>query len=142
MSPTIWKMVISMLKSVSEKRGIPHSDLPGFERTEHPHIVRVPDIGSGEPIIENSRISVRLIAAYYKEGATVEEILQDYPHLNLAAIHDAISYYLDHPDEIEELIEANKIDNVLARQGLMMKEDGIIYDVKSCLDRSLIDSRL
>jgi uncharacterized protein (DUF433 family) len=110
------------------KRGLPHSQIPGFERTEHPHIVRVPGIGRGEPIIENTRISVRLIAAYFKEGATVEEILQDYPHLNPAAVYDAVSYYLDHADEIEALIESHQIDNVLTRQGLMLKEDGVIYD--------------
>ena len=66
------------------------------EHTEHPHIVRVQGIGGGEPIIKGTRISVRLIAEYYKSGVAVEEIQHDYPHLNPAAIYDAISYYIDH----------------------------------------------
>jgi len=117
-----------MIESSPTKRGLPHSQIPGFKRTEHPHIVRVPGIGQAEPIIENTRISVRLIATYFKEGITVEEILQDYPHLNPAAVYDAISYYLDHSNEIEALIEAHQIDNVLAREGLILKENGVIYD--------------
>lgn len=104
-----------------------HAEVPGFERTEHPHIVRVPGIGQGEPIIENTRISVRLIAVYFKEGATAEEILRDYSFLNPAAIYDAISYYLDHTDEIEKLIEAHKIENVLISKNLKINEAGVIY---------------
>jgi len=97
------------------------------QRTEHPHIVRVSTIGQGEPIIENSRISVRLIAEYYKAGMAVEEVLRDYPHLKAAAIYDAISYYIDHQDEIEALIEANRVENVLKQTGFRLREDGLIH---------------
>lgn len=115
------------LESTTEKQSVPHAQRQGFERTEHPHIVRVPGVCGGEPIIEDTRISVRLIAGYYKEGLTVEEILRDYPHLSAAAVHDAISFYLDHQAEIDQLIEANLIDNVLEREGLMLGEEGVIY---------------
>lgn len=98
-----------------------------IEYTEHSHIIKVPDIGSGEPIIKDTRISVRLIAEYYKAGMTVEEVLRDYPHLNAAAIYDAISYYIDHQDEIEDLIEANRIEDVLQRTGLTLGESGLIH---------------
>lgn len=116
-----------MLEFSSVQNGPLHSEIPGFVRTEHPHVVRVPGIGQGEPIIENTRISVRLIAGYFKEGATAEDILRDYPFLNPAAIYDAISYYLDHTDEIESLIVTHTIDNVLARQNLKINETGVIY---------------
>ncbi|RIK35595.1 MAG: hypothetical protein DCC55_29885 [Chloroflexi bacterium] len=96
------------------------------QRTEHPHIVRIPGVCGGEPVIENTRISVRLIAGYYKAGMTVEEILRDYPHLAAAAVYDAISYYIDHQAEIEALIEANRIEHVLQRTGLQLGKDGII----------------
>ncbi len=65
-----------------------------IQRTEHPYIVRHPGIGNGEPMIKGTRIAVRLIAGYYKRGATVEEIERDYAFLSTAAIYDAISYYL------------------------------------------------
>lgn len=96
------------------------------QSTEHPYVVRHPGIGNGEPIIKDTRIAVRLIAAYYKRGAAVEEIERDYAFLSAAAIHDAISYYLDHQEEIETLIEANQIENVLRKSGLQMDEHGIV----------------
>jgi hypothetical protein len=64
-----------------------------------------------------------MIAGYYKAGATVEEILRDYPHL-AAAVYDAISYYVDHQAEIEALIEANRLEQVLQRTGLKLGEKG------------------
>lgn len=114
-------------ESSATKHGRPHATLPGFERTEHPHIVRVPDVSGGEPIIEDTRVSVRLIAGYYKQGLTVEEILRDYPQLEAAAVYDAISYYLDHQNEIEQLIRANQIENVVEREGMQVSEDGVLY---------------
>ncbi len=107
-----------------------------LEQTEHPHIVRVQGIGNGEPIIKNTRISVRLIAGYYKAGMTVEEVLRDYPHLNAAAIYDAISYYIDHQEEIEALIEANCIENVLQHTGLTLGETGLLHQVDPSLDEA------
>jgi uncharacterized protein (DUF433 family) len=97
-----------------------------LEQTEHPHIVRMQGIGGGEPILVNTRISVRLIAECYRAGMTVEEILRDYPHLNAAAVYDAISYYIDHQEEIEEIIKANRIDTVLQQRGLLLDNDGVI----------------
>ena len=62
---------------LATKQALAHAQRPGFERTEHPHIVRVPGVCGGEPIIENTRIGVRLIVGYYKQGMTVEGILRD-----------------------------------------------------------------
>ncbi len=107
-------------------------DRQNAEPTEHPHIIRVSGIGSGEPIIRGSRVSVRLIAEYYKAGMTVDEILRDYSHLHAAAIFDAISYYIDHQAEIEERIEANRIERVLAETGLTLRDGELVpYDTNS-----------
>lgn len=97
-----------------------------IEPTEHPYVIRHAGIGRGEPIIKGTRIAVRLIAGYYKRGAAIEEIERDYPFLTAAAIHDAISYYLDHQTEIEELIAANRIEHVLQKRGLVMDKNGVI----------------
>lgn len=97
-----------------------------IQPTEHPYVVRHPGIGHGEPILKGTRIAVRLIAGYYKRGAAVEEVERDYPFLSAAAIHDAISYYLDHQAEIEELIAENRIEQVLHATGLTMDEHGVV----------------
>jgi uncharacterized protein (DUF433 family) len=75
-----------------------------IERTDHPHIVKVSGVGSGEPIILNTRIMVRTIVEQYQLGSTVEEILWDYPQLSSAQIHDALAYYHDHKDDMDVLL--------------------------------------
>ena len=77
-------------------------------RTEHPHIVRIPGVRGGEPVIEGSGISVWIIASFHKMGDTVETISRMYSHLPLASIYDALSYYYDHKDEIEKRLAENK----------------------------------
>lgn len=94
--------------------------------TEHPHVVRKSGTCGGSPIIKGTRITVRHIAVLWKQGETVEEIVQSFPHLRPSWVHDAISYYLDHPEEVEQEIEANKIENVLAELGGVMDEKGIV----------------
>lgn len=95
-------------------------------RTEHPHIVQIENVLRGAPIVRGSRITVRLIAQMYRAGDSVDDILQTYPHLTATAVHDAISYYLDHRAEIEQDILANRIENVLAETGAQMDRHGFI----------------
>ncbi len=92
-------------------------------KTEHPYIVRKSGVCGGSPIIDGSRITVRLIAQLVKTGSSAEEILASYPHLSLAQIHDAISYYFDHREEIEHDIEDNKIRNILKKNNLRFIPD-------------------
>lgn len=94
--------------------------------TEHPHIVRKSGVCGGSPIIQNTRITVRHVAVMWKGGDTVEEIVASYPHLQPSWVHDAISYYLDHQQEIEHEIKDNEIENVLAENGGVMDEKGVI----------------
>lgn len=94
--------------------------------TEHPYIIRREGMRGGRPILRGSSIPVWLIAAMWKSGDTIDEISQAYPHLHLAAIFDAISYYLDHREEIENQITENRIERVLKDTGATMREDGVI----------------
>lgn len=98
-------------------------------KTEHPYIVRKSGVCGGSPIIDGSRITVRLIAQLVKTGSSAEEILASYPHLSLAQIHDAISYYFDHREEIEQDIEDNKIRNILKKNNLSLIPDDKIPGV-------------
>jgi uncharacterized protein (DUF433 family) len=95
-----------------------------IEHTEHPYIVRVPGIASGEPIIKGTRVPVRAIVLHYKTSETLDEILEAYPHVPPAAVLDAISYYLDHQKEIEALIEENRLEQVMEKHGLKVGAKG------------------
>ncbi len=94
--------------------------------TEHPYIVRREELRGGRPILRGSTMPVWLIAALWKSGDTADEILRAYPHLEPAAVYDAISYYLDHRDEIEAQIAENRIAQALEATGSTMTADGLI----------------
>ncbi len=80
----------------------------------------------GRPVIKGTRIPVRHIAELYKRGDTIDDILKDYPHLSGAAVHDAISYYLDHQDEIEREIVENRQETVMTKAGLKIDKRGFL----------------
>ena len=73
------------------------------------HIVKTIDILNGEPVITGTRTPVRAIVEYWKFGDTPEEIARKLPHLRLAHIFAALSYYDDHRDEIEHYIRLNQV---------------------------------
>jgi len=93
---------------------------------DHPYIVQTEGVCGGSPCIQNSRIPVRVIAALYRRGEPVQEILDTYPHLDPAAIDDAIGYYLDHRQEIDAEIEAGSLEAVLSATGAVLDDGGMI----------------
>jgi uncharacterized protein (DUF433 family) len=50
------------------------------------------EILAGKPIIRGMRISVAMILELLAKGATTQEILEDYPELEIADIHAALFY--------------------------------------------------
>lgn len=79
------------------------------EPTEHVYIIRDPDILHNEPIIRGTRTPVRAIVEHWKFGDTPETIVRKLPHLRLAQVFAALSYYDDHRAEIEQYIAANRV---------------------------------
>ena len=96
------------------------------QQTEHPYIIRAEGVCGGRPVIKGTRISVRHIAELYKRGDTIDDILKGYPHLSGAAVHDAISYYLDHQEEIEREIVKNRLETVMTKAGLEIEKRGFL----------------
>ncbi|MGK7925889.1 MAG: DUF433 domain-containing protein [Spirulina sp.] len=80
-----------------------------IQPTEHCHIVKHPKILNGEPIIKGTRTPVRAIVETWRMGVAPEAIPHGLPHLNLAQIFDALSYYFDHQEEIQTYIDRNCI---------------------------------
>ena len=44
----------------------------------------------GKPVIKGTRIPVELILQYVNDGATLEEILEDYPHLSRIVLQEIL----------------------------------------------------
>ena len=51
-----------------------------------------PDVMLGKPVIRGTRITVELVMRKLSEGATVEAILEAYPHLTRAGVLGAVDY--------------------------------------------------
>lgn len=81
--------------------------------TEHPYIVKAVGVCGGRPIIRGTRIPVQAIVEYYRLGMDAYQILTELPHITAAQLHDALSYFYDHKEEIEAGIDA---DHQLIRQ--------------------------
>ena len=82
----------------------------------HPHIVTDSKICGGSPRIDGTQITVRtIVISTLHHGQTPEELLTHYPHISLASIYDALSYYYDNREaidqEIAEHLSAPEIDS-------------------------------
>ena len=55
----------------------------------------------GQPVVSGTRIRVATILTSYRQGMGIEEIVQQYPALRPADVHDALAYAYDHLAEIE-----------------------------------------
>ena len=55
--------------------------------------------------VGDTRVSLDSVIYAFNEGATAEEIAQQYTTLNLADIYAVISYFLQNPDEVAEYLQ-------------------------------------
>ena len=69
-------------------------------------IVRSDDIRGGRPRVAGTGVTVRRIVGWYKQGLTPEEIITELPHLSLAQVYAALTYYHANREEIEADIMA------------------------------------
>lgn len=66
--------------------------------------------------IAGTRVKVReIVTDRWVHGSSPEELHFQYPHLSMAQIHSALSYYFQHQDEIDAEIEKSlKESEILA----------------------------
>ena len=81
--------------------------------TEHCYVTTDEHILGGEPIVRGTRTPVRAIVEIWRLGVAPEEIPRRLPHLTLAQVFDALSYFSDHQDEIHAHIERNRVPEAL-----------------------------
>ncbi len=55
-------------------------------------IVQDPQICGGEPVVRSTRVTVRTVLSSLAEGATVEEILADFPSLSAESVRAVIAF--------------------------------------------------
>jgi uncharacterized protein (DUF433 family) len=73
------------------------------KKTKHPYISIDPRIAGGQPVIRGTRMKVMDIAIKYEfMGLSADRIIDEYPHLKLEQIHDALSYYYENKDAFDK----------------------------------------
>ena len=88
------------------------SESSAIIKTEHPYIIRVNEICSGSPILKGTRTRViDIVIEYTMLGSSPDEIVDAHPYLNLAKVHDALSYYYEHREKLDTEIQ-NRIKDV------------------------------
>jgi len=56
------------------------------------YIVRDPKICGGQPVIKGTRVPIRTILASLAEGATIQQILDDFPTLTEDAVRAVVAF--------------------------------------------------
>ncbi|HEX2742323.1 MAG TPA: DUF433 domain-containing protein [Rubrobacter sp.] len=54
--------------------------------------------------VTGTRVTLDTVVAAFQEGATAEELAQQYPSLRLADVYAVIGYYLRHQLEVDEYL--------------------------------------
>lgn len=74
-----------------------------IKQIRHPYITRDKKIRGGVPVISGTGIRVLDIAIRYEiMGQSPEYIIVALPQINLSEVHDALSYYYEHKNEIDK----------------------------------------
>jgi len=87
--------------------------------------------------IAGTRVSFDSVIHAFWEGATPEEICQDFPSLSLPQIYEAIAYYLKQRDQADHYLQVGRDNAEKLRQDL----DSRHKDFLNKLRQRLLSSR-
>ena len=66
--------------------------------------------------IGGTRVTLDTVVGASCDGATAEEIVQQYPPLKLADVYHVIGYYLRRTSEVEAYLKARRVDTEALRK--------------------------
>lgn len=75
----------------------------------------------GEFFVSGSQITLHSVIASWRRGASPEDIRESFPSLPLVAIYGAITYYLEHQDELDASFQETE-DLLAAYQATLEKQ--------------------
>jgi uncharacterized protein (DUF433 family) len=81
--------------------------------------------------VGKTRVTLDTVVAAFNEGATAEEIVQQYPSLSLADVYQVIGYYLRRTAEVEAYLRQRRAEAESVRR-----------QNESCLDPQGVRDRL
>jgi len=84
-------------------------------KLDYRNIEKDPARCGGQAVVANTRLRVATILVCYRQGLSIEEIVQQYAPLKPADVHDALAYAYDHMEEIEADLAADDEAGVKGR---------------------------
>lgn len=73
--------------------------------------------------VGGTRVTLDTVVYSFQQGATAEEILQQYPSLELADIYAVISYYLRHRAEVDDYLAQREEHAAAVRKKIEARSD-------------------
>ncbi len=73
--------------------------------------------------ITGSRVTLDSIVRAFQQGATAEQIQEDFPSLSLREIYGAIAYYLEHVEVVNEYLRERNREAAELRQQVESRGD-------------------
>jgi uncharacterized protein (DUF433 family) len=67
----------------------------------HPHVRVDANVLGGSPYVLGTRVLVRRLYAFYRNGVNIETLLRRFPQLGPAKVFDALAFALDNPEVME-----------------------------------------
>jgi uncharacterized protein (DUF433 family) len=89
-------------------------DLP-IVLVPHPHVRVDGNVLGGSPYVVGSRVPVRRLWGFYRNGAGIDTLIKRYPQLGPAKIFDALAFAWDNA----EVMEADQ-----AREAVLLEKNG------------------
>jgi uncharacterized protein (DUF433 family) len=74
------------------------------------HTVPLSEDQAGVLRVTGTRVSLDSVIYAFNEGATPEEIVQQYPTLDLKDVYAVVSYYLQNQDEVEKYLARRRAE--------------------------------
>ena len=72
-------------------------------------ISRTPGVCGGKACIAGHRVRVLDVVVWHEhQGMTPDEIVSQFPTITLADVHAALANYFDHPEEIQQEMQAER----------------------------------
>lgn len=87
----------------------------------------------GSVRIAGTRVTIESIVQNFRDGATPEEICQDFPAIALAQVYDVLAFYLTHQPEVEAYLREQTQTTAEIRKKLQPTHTAFVTDLRQRL---------
>lgn len=78
--------------------------------------IKLTETEAGVLRVGDSRVSLDTVIIAFNQGATPEQIVEDYDSLELGEVYAVISYYLQNREEVEKYLAKRKVEREILRR--------------------------